>query len=55
MINIPFLPLGIAYSYRGPLWRRKNLENSVEIFKRIIESIKERICAQNKFSSSAGS
>ena len=48
IINIPFLPVGIAYTYRGPLWRRKNLENSVEIFKELLSQLKNEFVLRRK-------
>jgi hypothetical protein len=39
IVSLPIIGKGIAYLARGPIWRRKNREQDLDIFRNIIKSL----------------
>jgi lipid II:glycine glycyltransferase (peptidoglycan interpeptide bridge formation enzyme) len=48
IVKAPFFNFGLAYIYRGPIWQRKNVVNSVEILSIFLKLLKEEFVLKRK-------
>lgn len=48
IVKVPFLNFGLAYIYRGPVWQRKNVVNSIEILSMFLELLKKEFVLKRK-------
>ena len=48
IVKVPFFNFGLAYIYRGPIWQRKNVVNSIEILSIFLTLLKEEFVLKRK-------
>ena len=48
IVKVPFFNFGMAYTYRGPVWQRKNEVNSIEILSNFLKLLKEEFVYKRK-------
>ncbi|MBK7631100.1 MAG: peptidoglycan bridge formation glycyltransferase FemA/FemB family protein [Ignavibacteriales bacterium] len=48
IVKLPFFNFGLAYIYRGPVWQRKNIVNSIEILSVFLKLLKEEFVLKRK-------
>ena len=48
IVKVPFFNFGLAYIYRGPVWKKKNQLNSIEILSTFLELLKEEFVLKRK-------
>ncbi len=46
--RIPGLPLGVAYVLAGPLWRRRNQPEDLEVFRQAVRAIRTKFAERRK-------
>lgn len=48
VVKVPFFNFGLAYVYRGPVWLRKNVVNSIETLSIFLKLLKEEFVLKRK-------